>query len=653
MRLVKGGWLLAQVMSVPVHPAIGRRAFVLVMLLAIALGLSPSALAEEFTCSKTAKSAAEVESDMKAAKGGDTICIAAGTYSSTIKLKEDHPASMVTLRAEKGAIVNLASLVLQGTHATGVGDENLTIRNLNFTSVVDLEETEKNIHVEFDSFGENTTGNTTSGSALVTGLPSAAVEKMVVGEAVYAANISTEPANIAVIKAIPSSTEIELGVEICASERKKGSTVICKAGEREQFGEKEGTEFVAHATSTAIGEGISVGPAGGVQQLNTLEKDQQENVYVDNDTFSALGPCQRYDNSEPSRANCQIASFPCDKDTATTTEKNHFEHNVCGPYVSTHYTQPGANQLFENHNLFMGPTAKPVNPQEHMNVMQLSFGGKEDEFSNNILYEVGTNGAVLLESPGAVPDAIENVTLHNDLQVGQDEANAVQITPIKLLSVTNYTVTGAVLGNALGRTATNDANGDTNPKAFTDGVVSATGAAACGSSKKEACGILSSETAAFTSADLGSPVSETMIVKPATNFEPATVKAVKSSTEVELPETIKAGTAVHFSIGREGEKYTVTHDIVLNSVKPNKNADFGACVGECVFDYLVSEDKSANETAAAGSAHHVVEWTPTWEATTWNPLGELEEGKTPKPPAGYYVPSGLEFEAGYQGGGGP
>jgi hypothetical protein len=627
---------------------------VLIAVMMLAGAAEPaSALAEEFTCSKTAKSIAEIESDMKAAKGGEIVCVAAGTYTGTIKIKEVHPSSMVTLRAEKGALVNVGFMDFQGTHSTGVGNENLTIRNLNFTSALDLEETEKNVHIEYDTFGENTTGSTVAGSALVTGLPAAAVDKMAVGEAVYAPNISTEPANIAVIKSIPSSTEVELGVAICSAERKKGSTVLCKAGEREQFGEKEGSEYVAHATSTATGEQISVGPPGGVQQADTLEKDKQENVYIDNDTFSGLGPCQRYDNSEPSRANCQTVSLPCYKDIAEISEKNHFEHDVCGPYVSTHYTQPGANQLFENHNLFLGPSAKPVNPQEHMNVLQLAFGGKEDEFSNNILYQVGTNGAIILESSGADPDLIENVTFHNDLQVGQDEGYAVQLSPIKQLSMTNYTVTGAVLGNLLGRAATGYVNGDTNPKAFTDGVVSETGAAACGSSKKEACGVLKSETASFTSADLGSPISETVIVQPATYFEPTTVKTVKSSTEVELSVTAKAGTAVHFSIGREGEKYTITHDIFLNAVKPSKDSSFGACVGECTFEYLVSEDKSADETAAAGSAHHAIEWTPKWEATTWSPVGELDEGNVPKPPTGYYVPEGLAFEAGYQGGGGP
>jgi hypothetical protein len=170
--------------------------------------------------------------------------------------------------------------------------------------------------------------------------------------------------------------------------------------------------------------------------------------------------------------------------------------------------------------------------------------------------------------------------------------------------------------------------------------------------KKEACGILKSATATFTSADLGSPISETTIVKLARFFEPTTVKAAKSSTEVELSVTAKAGSPADFSVGREGEKYTVTHDIFLNAVTPNKDASFGACVRECLFDYLASEDKSANETVTAGSAHHVIEWAPKWEGTTWNPLSELEEGKVPKPPTGYVL-EGLTFEAGYQGGGGP
>ncbi len=71
---------------------------------------------------------------------------------------------------------------------------------------------------------------------------------------------------------------------------------------------------------------------------------------------------------------------------------------------------------------------------------------------------------------------------------------------------------------------------------------------------------------------------------------------------------------------------------------------FGACRGTCLFDYNVSEDTSASQ---AGSTHYLTNWSPEWLTTHWAPASE------PNPSAGFYIPSGLSTEAGYQGGAGP
>jgi hypothetical protein len=96
-----------------------------------------------------------------------------------------------------------------------------------------------------------------------------------------------------------------------------------------------------------------------------------------------------------------------------------------------------------------------------------------------------------------------------------------------------------------------------------------------------------------------------------------------------------------------GTNYNVTDNIdVQNNGNGGGSPDMsmGDCGGaNCLFDYNVSEDSTASQ--APGTTHYVVNWTPAWQTTSWNPATE------PSPPAGYYIPTGLPFPAGYQGGG--
>jgi hypothetical protein len=93
-----------------------------------------------------------------------------------------------------------------------------------------------------------------------------------------------------------------------------------------------------------------------------------------------------------------------------------------------------------------------------------------------------------------------------------------------------------------------------------------------------------------------------------------------------------------------GSNYTMTHNIDVEDQGSGPDMSFGACTGTCLFDNNVTEDTSASQ---AGSTHYVTNWSPVWTTTTWNPASE------PTPSAGFYIPTGLSAEAGYQGGGGP
>jgi hypothetical protein len=93
-----------------------------------------------------------------------------------------------------------------------------------------------------------------------------------------------------------------------------------------------------------------------------------------------------------------------------------------------------------------------------------------------------------------------------------------------------------------------------------------------------------------------------------------------------------------------GTDYTVTHNIVVGTVE-GRSLSFGECSASCVFDYNVTDDRSARQ---AGSRHHVVGWSPRWTSTKWAPAVPYS-----RPPAGYYHPTGLPFDAGYTGSVGP
>jgi hypothetical protein len=78
----------------------------------------------------------------------------------------------------------------------------------------------------------------------------------------------------------------------------------------------------------------------------------------------------------------------------------------------------------------------------------------------------------------------------------------------------------------------------------------------------------------------------------------------------------------------------------------------------CIVNENVADDGSVKSESIK-----VEKWSEAWESPMscppptsgcWNPYKEIEEGiRFPTPPKGYYVPKGLPFNAGYEGGGGP
>ena len=93
-----------------------------------------------------------------------------------------------------------------------------------------------------------------------------------------------------------------------------------------------------------------------------------------------------------------------------------------------------------------------------------------------------------------------------------------------------------------------------------------------------------------------------------------------------------------------GRNLTAEHNIAVDT-EHGYRFILGGCTGACSFDYNVSDDTTADTASFTAadtpvSRHHLTDWTPSWESTAY-------------PHAGYYVPTGLPFAAGYEGGGGP
>jgi hypothetical protein len=81
-----------------------------------------------------------------------------------------------------------------------------------------------------------------------------------------------------------------------------------------------------------------------------------------------------------------------------------------------------------------------------------------------------------------------------------------------------------------------------------------------------------------------------------------------------------------------GSNYNIQRNVSVENIGHSPDFAIGECTGTCIYDYNVSQDGSAN---GYGSTHSLTSWVPSFV----NPIG--------------YLPIGLPFVAGYQGGGGP
>jgi hypothetical protein len=81
-----------------------------------------------------------------------------------------------------------------------------------------------------------------------------------------------------------------------------------------------------------------------------------------------------------------------------------------------------------------------------------------------------------------------------------------------------------------------------------------------------------------------------------------------------------------------GRNYNIQRNVSVENIGHSPDFAIGECTGTCTYDYNVSQDGSAN---GYGSTHFLTNWVPSF-------VDKI-----------VYLPIGLQFAAGYQGGGGP
>ncbi len=141
-----------------------------------------------------------------------------------------------------------------------------------------------------------------------------------------------------------------------------------------------------------------------------------------------------------------------------------------------------------------------------------------------------------------------------------------------------------------------------------------------------------------------SVIENNLFVDAASSYEVQIYTADRATVSHNTVVRSQYGTALLSQSCGAGANYTMTHNIDVENTGEGHNFSFDACTGACSFDDNVSEDESAQ---AFGATRYVSNWSPAWKTTAWDPATEATS------PAGYYLPSGLPFAAGYEGGGGP
>ena len=278
-----------------------------------------------------------------------------------------------------------------------------------------------------------------------------------------------------------------------------------------------------------------------------------------------------------------------------------FSHNVCGPENSGHYTQDGGGSyITEEYNTFLGPserykTKTSGNPiGYHTNVFQAFHPGEHIYFRNNVVRNTGTNGnTILMEATSETAPVYNDVRFENNLFERDADGQGPDFCPMSNFSYKHNTeIVSIPEGN------------------FAGTVFSArttTGNSDCAEGHND---------------------------------------EISHNLSIEVPCTT---TPPQFETGGGTTPTRISpcagHSPSLLSYNGGSGGGGEFCARECVFDYNITSDASANQ---AGSTHYLTglgqAWAVLFTGVTLGPFG-LES-------AAWQLVLPLTFPAGYQGGGG-
>ncbi len=115
-----------------------------------------------------------------------------------------------------------------------------------------------------------------------------------------------------------------------------------------------------------------------------------------------------------------------------------FSHDLCGPYLSGHFTQDGGgNHLTEEYDTFLGPsyryewkTKESSTEGYHTNILQIFHPSEYVVFAHNVIRDAGTNGnTILIEGTKETNARYNHITIEDNLFERAEDGQGPGICP--------------------------------------------------------------------------------------------------------------------------------------------------------------------------------------------------------------------------------
>ncbi|HUH81159.1 MAG TPA: hypothetical protein VLZ06_07520 [Solirubrobacteraceae bacterium] len=115
-----------------------------------------------------------------------------------------------------------------------------------------------------------------------------------------------------------------------------------------------------------------------------------------------------------------------------------FSHDLCGPFLSGHFTQSGGgNHLTEEYDTFLGPsyryewkTKEKSTEGYHTNILQIFHPSEYVTFAHNVIRNAGTNGnTILIEATKETNARYSHITIEDNLFERAEDGQGPGICP--------------------------------------------------------------------------------------------------------------------------------------------------------------------------------------------------------------------------------